>query len=82
MGPGHLCCNYVALQTVADLGGAKVTILAKKSASISNNSAPFRDASPPHQPQPEDSGRKSNLNIGEDLFFFFFFFFFFFLETT
>ena len=27
---------------------------------------------PPHQPQPEDSGRKTNLNIGEDLFFFFF----------
>ena len=25
----------------------KVTILAKKSASVSNNSAPFRDASPP-----------------------------------
>ena len=25
----------------------KVTILAEKSASISNNSAPFRDASPP-----------------------------------
>ena len=45
-------------QAVADLGGRdggdaspptslKVTILAKKSASISNNSAPVRDASPP-----------------------------------
>ena len=41
--------------TVADLGGGcippptslKVTILAEKLASISNNSAPFRDASPP-----------------------------------
>ena len=37
--------------TVADLGGGwggcKVTILAEKSASISNNSAPVRDASPP-----------------------------------
>ena len=64
---------------VADLGGGwgecipptslKVTILAEKSASISNNSAPFRDASP-HQPQPKDSGRKTNLNFGEDLFFF------------
>ena len=44
---------------VADLGGGgdggdaspptslKVTILAEKSASVSNNSAPFRDASPP-----------------------------------
>ena len=43
---------------VADLGGGgwggcipptslKVTISAEKSASISNNSAPFRDASPP-----------------------------------
>ena len=45
------------LEAVADLGGGwggctpptslKVTILAKKSASISNNSAPIRDASPP-----------------------------------
>ena len=43
--------------SVADLGGGmggcipptslKVTILAEKSASVSNNSAPFRDASPP-----------------------------------
>ena len=44
--------------SVADLGGGnggdaspptslKVTILAEKSATISNNSAPFRDASPP-----------------------------------
>ena len=45
------------LQPVADLGGdggdaspptsLKVTILAEKSALILNNSAPFRDASPP-----------------------------------
>ena len=44
--------------SVADLGGGdggdaspptslKVTILAEKTASVSNNSAPFRDASPP-----------------------------------
>ena len=70
------------MKPVADLGGGmggmhppptslKVTILAKKSASISNNSAPFRDASPPHQPQPKDFGRKITLNFGEDLFFFF-----------
>ena len=51
----------------------KVTISAKKSASISNNSAPFGDASPPHQPQPNDFGRKITLNFGEDLFLFFFF---------
>ena len=47
----------IVLQPVADLGGdggdaspptsLKVTILAEKSASISNNSAPVRDASPP-----------------------------------
>ena len=68
---------------VADLGGGwggcipptslKVTILAEKSASISKNSAPFRDVSPPHQPKPNESGRKIILNFGEDLFFFFFF---------
>ena len=49
----------------------KVTILAEKSASISNNSAPVRDASP-HQPKPNESGRKITPNFGEDLFFFFF----------
>ena len=73
--------------TVADLGGdggdaspptsLKVTILAEKSASISNNSAPVRDASPPHQPKSNEPGRKITLNFGEDLFFFFFI-----LETT
>ena len=47
----------------------KVTILAEKSASISNNSAPVRDASPPHQPKPNEPGRKISLNFGEDLFF-------------
>ena len=48
----------------------KVTILAEKSASILNNSAPFRDASPPHRPKRNESGRKISLNSGEDLFFF------------
>ena len=72
-------------EPVAELGGGmggmhpptslKVTILAKKSAFISNNSAPFRDASP-HRPKRNDFGRKITLNFGEDLFFFFF------LETT
>ena len=67
---------------VADLGGGwggyipptsvKVTILAKISASIWNNSAPFRDASPPHRPKRNESGRKISLNFGEDFFFFFF----------
>ena len=71
---------------VADLGGGmggmhppptslKVAILAEKSALILNNSAPFRDASPPHRPKRNESGRKISLNFGEDLFFFFFFFF-------
>ena len=54
----------------------KVTILAEKSALILNNSAPSRDASPPHRPKCNESGRKISLNFGEDLFFFFFFFFF------
>ena len=73
------------LHSVADLGGGmggdaspptslKVTILAEKSASISNNSAPVRDASP-HKPKPNEPGRKITLNFGEDLFFFL-------LETT
>ena len=46
----------------------KVTILAEKSASISNNSAPF-GMHPPHQPKRNESGRKISLNFGEDLFF-------------
>ena len=72
---------------MADLGGGmggcippislKVTILAEKSASISNNSAQL-GMHPPHQPKPNESGRKITPNFGEDLFFFFFFFFFFF----
>ena len=49
----------------------KVTILAEKSAPISNNSAPFREASPPHQLKRNESGRKIAVNFGEDLFFFF-----------
>ena len=66
---------------MADLGGGdggdaspptslKVTILVEKSASISNNSAPVR-VHPPHQPKPNEPGRKITLNFGEDLFFFF-----------
>ena len=60
------------MHTVADLGGGcipptslKVTILAEKSALVLNNSAPFRDASPPHRPKPNESGRKISLNFGE-----------------
>ena len=46
----------------------KVTVLAEKSASISNNSAPVRDAS--HQPKPNEPGRKITSNFGEDFFLF------------
>ena len=52
---GGIQSNY--WEAVADLGGTwggcipptslKVTILAEKSASVSNNSTPFRGASPP-----------------------------------
>ena len=78
-------CNFFmellnhSCYTVADLGGGwggcipptslKVTILAEKSASVSNNSAP--------SPPPTYTyliRRKISLNFGEDLFFFFFFF--------
>ena len=58
-----------SVQAVADLGqktSLKVTILAEKSASISNNSAPFRDASPPTSRNPR---------IPVKTFFFFFVFF-------
>ena len=48
----------------------KVTILAKKSASVSNNSAPFWDASPPTDLNVTNPAKN---NFGEDLFFFFFF---------
>ena len=68
--------------SVADLGGGwggcipptslKLTISAEKSASVSINQSPFRGVSP-HQPKPNDFGRKISLNFGEDLFF---------LETT
>ena len=61
--------KIVLSHAVADLGGGmggmhpptslKVTILDEKSASISNNSAPFWDASPP----PPDFGRKRRLNF-------------------
>ena len=37
----------------------KVTILAEKSVSVSNNSAPFRDAFPSHRPKRNESGEKS-----------------------
>ena len=48
----------------------KLTILAEKSVSISENQSPFRGASPPHQPKPNELGRKISLHFGEDLFFF------------
>ena len=51
----------------------KVTILAEKSASVSNNSAPFRDASPPHRPKRNVSGEKSVSILVKTFFFFFFF---------
>ena len=47
-------------------------ILAEKSASVSNNSAPFRDASPPT----DLSGEKSVSILVKTFFFFFFFFLF------
>ena len=68
---------------VADLGGGwggcipptslKVTILAEKSASITNNSAPVRDASPPTNLNLTNLAEKS-LSILVKTFFFFFFF--------
>ena len=51
----------------------KVTILAEKSASISNNSAPFRDASPPTSLNVTNPAEKS-LSILVKTFSFFFFF--------
>ena len=81
--------NNNSLHPVADLGGGmggmhpptslKVTILAEKSASISNNLAPFRDASPPTSPNVTNPAENS-LSISVKTFFFFFFFFL--LETT
>ena len=54
----------------------KVTILAKKSASISNNSAPFRDASPPTSRNLKIPAEKlTSMSVKT-------FFFYFFLETT
>ena len=49
----------------------KVTILAKKSASISNNSAPFRDASPPTDLNVTNPAKKSQF-WWKPFFFFFF----------
>ena len=49
----------------------KVTILAEKSASISNNSAPFRDASPPTDLNVTNPAEKS-VSIMVKTFFFFF----------
>ena len=49
----------------------KVTILAEKSASISNNSAPFRDASPPTSLNVTNPAEKSLLILVKIFFFFF-----------
>ena len=49
----------------------KVTIMAEKSASVSNNSAPFRDASPPHRLKRNESGKKSVSILVKTFFFFF-----------
>ena len=56
----------------------KVTILAEKSASVSNNSAPFRDASPPTDLNVTNPAKNQSQFWWRP----FFFFFFFFLETT
>ena len=53
----------------------KITILVEKSASISNNSAPFRDASPPTSRNLRIPAEKLT-SISVKTFFFFFFFFF------
>ena len=52
----------------------KVTILAEKSASISNNSAPFRDASPPTSLNVTNPAEKSLSILVKTRFFFCFFF--------
>ena len=69
----------IYVYAVADLGGGmhpptslKVTILAEKSASISNNSAPFRDASPPTSPNVANPAEKSLSKLVKTFFFFFF----------
>ena len=51
----------------------KVTILAKKSALILNNSAPFRDASPPTDINVTNPAEKSVSILVKTFFFFFFF---------
>ena len=74
----------MAFWSVADLGGGdggdakslKVTILAEKSASISNNSAPFWDASPPTDLNVTNPAKNHSRFWWRPFFFFFFFFFF------
>ena len=51
----------------------KVTILAEKSALILNNSAPFRDASPPTDLNVTNPAEKSVSILVKTFFFFFFF---------
>ena len=78
---------FITIKPVADLGGGwggcipptslKVTILAEKSASNLNNSAPFRDASPPTDLNVTNPAAKSVSILVKTFFFFFFFFFFF-----
>ena len=67
--------------SVADLGGdasphtsLKVTILAEKSASVSNNPAPFRDASPPTDLNVTNPAKNQSQFWWRPFFFFFFFF--------
>ena len=55
----------------------KVTILAEKSASVSNNSAPFRNASPPTDLNVTNPAKNQSQFWCIPFFFFFFFFFFF-----
>ena len=64
---------------MADLGGGcipptslKVTILAEKSASVSNNSAPFRDASPPTDLNVTNPAKNQSQYWWWPFFFFFF----------
>ena len=51
----------------------KVTILAEKSASVSNNSAPFRDASPPTDLNVTNPAKNQSQFWWRPFFFFFFF---------
>ena len=69
---------------MADLGGGgwggcipptslKVTILGEKSASVSNNSASFRDASPPTDLNVTNPAKNQSQILVKTFFFFFFF---------